>query len=944
MPDNSKVQIDILINASQGSKTVGDLRANLEKLKTAQQNVDKTTKTGQQDFDKLSKAIDNNNKKTVEMIVEQAKAAKNVRELRSAMKELTFAQEEVDKNSPDFAELGEAINHVEGRLGDLGDSIKTLSGSGVERLTGSTNLLAEGFQNLDLDKIKIALQGMKQLPGALSKEFDGLTKTIKKLNFKSLGSSMKTLGESGVGQLTKSIVQMGKAILTNPVLLLAGVLITLIAVCVRFYDKIIPIRMAFDAVGKAVDVVVQALKDFSDMLGLTNFADEKAAEQSLSNWEARKNKLTETYDAEIAKANAAGKNTFLLEKQKLNATQQAVTGQINALNKLKIANGKLTADQIKQLKELKAEWRSLTNEEAVLDIKNAKDTADKKAEIAKKAADAAKAAAKKLADDKKALDAKIATIADENKKTEIANIKDDYDRSIAYAKYDFDKKKELNEKDLAEAKRLNASKQQLKVLEVKNQNDLDAKAKAYAKALSDAKIAEAQKDLDQSKRVLQDKKVNFEKHITEEISLRKKSEKDEDDYTSYRRLGLSEYNKYRAVINKDYLNQSKDILNKEKDLEVTKFQESAEYEKMTESEKTKALLDINTKYAKAHAELQQQLDADVEKEFNDRVAVETKYLDERLEVNKLSGKKWLEISTEQINTDFDRRVSKAKDLYDQGLISKEQYDAKLKYLEEKRVAQTKDATNTSVRYEKDADDREYKYKLSKLKLERDAELEHYELIIDNVDSTQSEKEKAEDNMFRIKKKYAKLEEDLMTETAKKTKEQILNSMSAGLSAVNGLVGEAAALNQQQEATTLANTKLTGKALDKLKHDQFKKDQAYAKAQVIMNTAIGITTAMTQDPPLDIILAGVAVATGAAQLATIANTNYVSDTSSTPTAPSAPSSGSTTTSLSTPQFYSLGTNNPQAPVQKVVVVETDITKTQQTVSNIQAVATQTLGKP
>jgi hypothetical protein len=96
----------------------------------------------------------------INTIVNSANSAKSIGDLKKAMKELSFAQTEVDKTSPHFKKLTQAINDVEGKVGDLNDQFNTLTGSGIERAKGSFDLLQDGFNNFDTGKISTGLRGL----------------------------------------------------------------------------------------------------------------------------------------------------------------------------------------------------------------------------------------------------------------------------------------------------------------------------------------------------------------------------------------------------------------------------------------------------------------------------------------------------------------------------------------------------------------------------------------------------------------------------------------------------------------------------------------------------------------------------------------------------------------------------------------------------------------
>lgn len=370
-------------------------------------------------------------KTKIDILIETAEAAKSVKELKTALKGLKDAQQDVDKSSPDFQKLISGINNTEGAIGDLNDSFNTFAGSGVERLSASTGLLKDGFDNLDLDKVGIAFSSLKQLPKALAGEMGKLTEVVGKLNFKNLGSSMKDLGKSGVGELTKSIITLGKAILTNPILLLASVIIGLIAVFVKFHDKIKPIKEIVDAVGKAVDWLIQKFKDLADWMGLTDFAGEKMTKNMISNAEAQKGALTRRYDQEIAMASAAGKNTLKIEEEKVNAIMKTNNTQIAGLQD-NISKGRESAEEDKKrIAELMIENEGFYNNLQVLRVKDAKDAADAKQKDADDEKKKLEDQAKKYADFLKERQAANKSLSDKIKDQEVSLIKDAEQRDQA---------------------------------------------------------------------------------------------------------------------------------------------------------------------------------------------------------------------------------------------------------------------------------------------------------------------------------------------------------------------------------------------------------------------------------------------------------------------------------------------------------------------------------
>ena len=96
----------------------------------------------------------------IDIKINAAQAASSVAELKKSLKALKDEQLNVEAGSLQFKKLSQAINDTEGKIGDLTDSFNTLKGSGIERTNASLGLLREGFQNFDLEKIKIGFNGI----------------------------------------------------------------------------------------------------------------------------------------------------------------------------------------------------------------------------------------------------------------------------------------------------------------------------------------------------------------------------------------------------------------------------------------------------------------------------------------------------------------------------------------------------------------------------------------------------------------------------------------------------------------------------------------------------------------------------------------------------------------------------------------------------------------
>ncbi len=92
--------------------------------------------------------------------INTAGTAQGLGDLKKSLKELVSLQSQVGAGTDGFKKLQAAINQTESKIGDLKDGLKTLSGSGVERLTSSLGLLREGFTAADPEKVGVAFKGL----------------------------------------------------------------------------------------------------------------------------------------------------------------------------------------------------------------------------------------------------------------------------------------------------------------------------------------------------------------------------------------------------------------------------------------------------------------------------------------------------------------------------------------------------------------------------------------------------------------------------------------------------------------------------------------------------------------------------------------------------------------------------------------------------------------
>ena len=224
-------------------------------------------------------------------------------------------------------ELATAAGELKDRIGDANEQITVFaSGSKFEQITNSFGSLKESIMNLDFEeaaaKAKIFQTTVTSIsPETISKGIQGLTSTV--------------------GTLGKTFVQFGVMLLTNPIFLLVAAIVAIVAGIAALMNALGILQPILDAVGyvfgliyDAVMFVVDAIKDFLDWIGLTDFAAEEAAEAEKKRHEEQMRRNEEmkasrelNYNNEqsalqrqIDLQKAQGKETYLLEMQKLHGS------------------------------------------------------------------------------------------------------------------------------------------------------------------------------------------------------------------------------------------------------------------------------------------------------------------------------------------------------------------------------------------------------------------------------------------------------------------------------------------------------------------------------------------------------------------------------------------------------------------------------------------------
>lgn len=263
---------------------------------------------------------DNTQKVGVEVEVKGAeKSISSIKDLKTAIKQARDEQvkmsESFGEGSEEYVKASKRLAELKDKVEDLNDSTQSLKGTGVESLSSSFGLLGDGLKNLDLDKIKT--------------------------------------GFKGVGQAMSAI----------PLLLLVSG-ITMLAEKFGIFEMI-------------TDAVVQVIYAFTDAIGLTNKADEKASAQMIENAQNVQKVKEEQYNAEIKKAQAAGQSVSELEVQKLKAIEDSIASQLKSLENLQVKKGELNDEEQKQYNELQVNLLKASGDREAKEIQNNKEKNDR---------------------------------------------------------------------------------------------------------------------------------------------------------------------------------------------------------------------------------------------------------------------------------------------------------------------------------------------------------------------------------------------------------------------------------------------------------------------------------------------------------------------------------------------------------------------------------------
>lgn len=377
-----------------------------------------------------------------------------------------------------MAELAEKAGALSDQLKDANEQVKVFAtGSKFEQVSNSFGSIKDSLMSMDFEE---AAQKSKMFATSLTS-----------ISPKVIGQQLKGL-VSVVGTLGKAFMTFGMQLLLNPIFLLIVVITAIVAAVIWFANKMGWLGKIFKVVKDALQPLIDAIKWFLDLIGLTNFAQEERTAKALEGYKKEKEameKIGHQLDNKILLLEAEGKSTLALriEKNKMfladakaNAeAMKAMTSMMDSSSTMGKAYGDLTQTADDTFVQLKAEEIKLTQEV--------------KAEN-KKRADDNKAYQKERLDAQRLIrDLTVAQMEEGiNKELELNKIK--YQRLIvdtnANEKYTANEKLKINAL-YAEQQRIEALK-----LYQKQADELQASIKAH-----DQKVLEEKKKLEEEEKL-----------------------------------------------------------------------------------------------------------------------------------------------------------------------------------------------------------------------------------------------------------------------------------------------------------------------------------------------------------------------------------------------------------------------------------------------------------
>lgn len=445
----------------------------------------------------------------------------DLRSQLKAAKDDVIALQSVDVIDPEkLAAATKRAGALKDALNDANEQIKVMSGgSDFEKVSSGLGLIGSQLKDLDFE-------------GA-NNSAKNLTKVIQTMNPTTVAKGFSDLSGT-VLQLGKAFVTMGLQLLANPIFLIVAVIVAVVAAIVMLKDKLFIVQKAFDLLMAPINAIIQALKNLTDQLGLTTYAEDEAAEATEKSVDRRikanerlTNSLSGYYDRQINELKALGKDTTDIEIKKS-----------DDLRKIAESNAQ---DQLKIREKLQYKINDYNKGDRTESARVAKEKYDKAGEEYNKYKDQVltyesniratkNAADKKVNDDAK----KTRTDRDNERKKDLQAQKEYEKQRLDISRLIIDLQLAAENDGVEKTVKINNEKYRRLIEDtINNEKLLPAEKKklkelyeAQNKADNDKTIADAIKQLDDTKKLQLDKLKEFEEERLKKVSDYRKSYND----------------------------------------------------------------------------------------------------------------------------------------------------------------------------------------------------------------------------------------------------------------------------------------------------------------------------------------------------------------------------------------------------------------------------------
>jgi hypothetical protein len=257
-----------------------------------------------------------------------------------------------------MAKLAEQAGELSDKLKDANEKAAVFaSGSRFEQTSNAFGLMQSQLMSMDFEG---AAESAQMFAGNLGK-IDG----------KTISSSLKGLG-STITSVGGAFLKLGAQILINPIFLIAAVVAGIVAALYTLAERLGFVTKFIDFLTAAFKPLIDAVKWFLDLMGLTSFAADEALAKTTAALEEEKEMRQQVLgqmDQKIALLDAEGKSTLALRIERNKYLQEEINNNLKLLEVMDnnfLNQTKLYKDTVKENKakaqEIKVEEVKLNQE------------------------------------------------------------------------------------------------------------------------------------------------------------------------------------------------------------------------------------------------------------------------------------------------------------------------------------------------------------------------------------------------------------------------------------------------------------------------------------------------------------------------------------------------------------------------------------------------------